>query len=100
MAKKKRKPLFGKFLGIVFLCGAIYFLFNIGMQALETIELQKQKELVEQQLSELKNENDELNSTKTKLENEDYVQTYARGEYMFSLQDEKVFYLPSSDSED
>ena len=29
-----------------------------------------------------------------KLEDPDYVQTYARGEYMFSKGDEKVFYLP------
>ena len=39
-------------------------------------------------------ENASLIATKEKLEDPEYIQTYARGEYMFSKGDEKVFYLP------
>ena len=53
--------------------------------------------LVEAELERLKEENATLTSTKEKLEDPEYIQTYARGEYMFSKGDEKVFYLPSED---
>ena len=53
--------------------------------------------VVEQQLEALRDENASLISTKEKLEDPEYIQTYARGEYMFSKGDEKVFYLPSGD---
>ena len=39
---------------------------------------------VEAELEALRDENASLISTKEKLEDPDYVQTYARGEYMFS----------------
>ena len=58
--------------------------------------LQQQAQVVEEELELLRLENASLTSTKEKLEDPDYVQTYARGEYMFSKDDEKVFYLPSS----
>jgi cell division protein DivIC len=56
--------------------------------------LQQQAKVVEAELEALRAENASLTSTKEKLEEPDYVQTYARGEYMFSKGDEKVFYLP------
>ena len=56
--------------------------------------LQQQANVVEAELQALREENASLTSTKEKLEDPDYVQTYARGEYMFSKGDEKVFYLP------
>ena len=59
--------------------------------------LQQQAKVVEAELEALKDENASLISTKEKLEDPDYIQTYARGEYMFSKGDEKVFYLPSDD---
>ncbi|MBR4484761.1 MAG: septum formation initiator family protein, partial [Erysipelotrichaceae bacterium] len=54
----------------------------------------QQAKVVEAELEALRDENASLTSTKEKLEDPDYVQTYARGEYMFSKGDEKVFYLP------
>ena len=56
--------------------------------------LQQQAKVVEQELEALRDENASLIATKEKLEDPEYIQTYARGEYMFSKGDEKVFYLP------
>ena len=56
--------------------------------------LQQQAKVVEQELEALRDENASLVATKEKLEDPEYIQTYARGEYMFSKGDEKVFYLP------
>lgn len=95
--KKKSNKIVRKLFGIVFLSIALIAVLNVGKQVLEMVELQNQKALVEEELQKLKDENESLNSTKTKLEDPNYIQTYARGEYMFSKNDEKVFYLPSSE---
>lgn len=98
MTKKQKKSnkVIGKLVGVILLCCAIIMALNVGKQVLEMVDLKKQKEIVEKELEQLKEENNSLHSTKTKLEDPNYVQTYARGEYMFSKSDEKVFYLPSS----
>ena len=91
--KKKNKTL-SKVVSIVFIVFAILLLVDVFKRVYNMFTLQKQAEIVEQQLQAIKDENASLISTKEKLEDPDYVQTYARGEYMFSKGDEKVFYLP------
>lgn len=93
--KKKKNGSLSKILSIVLITFAIIFLFDIFKRVYNMFALQKQAELVEQQLEAIREENASLVDTKEKLEDPDYVQTYARGEYMFSKGDEKVFYLPS-----
>lgn len=61
----------------------------------QRITLKKQADIVNQELEKLEEEKVELSSIKSKLEDENYVVTYARGEYMFSKGDEKLFKLPS-----
>ena len=96
--KKKKNPTAGKkiFVILLVLC-LIYFSSDVLKRFYNIFALQKKAELVEQQLEILKDENATLISTKEKLEDPDYVQTYARGKYMFSKGDEKVFYLPGAD---
>ena len=91
--KKKNKTV-SKIVSIVFIVFAILLLVDVFKRVYNMFTLQKQAEIVEQQLEAIKDENASLISTKEKLEDPDYVQTYARGEYMFSKGDEKVFYLP------
>ena len=38
--------------------------------------------------------NNYLNSEKEKLQDPDYVETYARGKYQLSKNGEQIFYLP------
>ena len=93
--KKKKNSTITKLVSIVLIVFAIVILVDVFKRVYTMFALQKQAELVEQQLQAIKDENASLVSTKEKLEDPDYVQTYARGEYMFSKGDEKVFYLPS-----
>ena len=93
--KKKKNNLILKLVSIVMIVFAIVILYNVLMNIYNVFSLQKQAEVVEQELQALKEENASLISTKEKLEDPEYVQTYARGEYMFSKGDEKIFYLPS-----
>ena len=99
--KKKRinKKIFSQLISIVLIIVAIVIFANVGKQVYTMYSLKQQSEVVEKELTKLQDENATLVSTKNKLEDPNYVTTYARGEYMFSKGDEKVFYLPSS-SED
>jgi len=98
--KKKKNSNVIKVISILLIVGAIGVLYKVLNQMMDMVALQKKAETVEQELEALKQENASLISTKEKLEDPDYIQTYARGEYMFSIGDEKIFYLPSSDTEE
>lgn len=93
--KKKKNNTVSKVISILLICFAIVFLIDVFKRVYNMFALQKQAEVVAEQLEAIKDENASLVSTKEKLEDPDYVQTYARGEYMFSKGDEKVFYLPA-----
>ena len=98
MAKKegKRKnSTVKKLVSIALVIVAIFVFSNVLSKIYDMFSLQQQAKLVESQLEILKDENATLTATKEKLEDPEYIQTYARGEYMFSKGDEKVFYLPS-----
>ena len=102
IVKKRRRlnrRLISKLISIVLISAAIYIFFNVGKQFKTMYTLKKQSELVESELTALEDENAALVSIKSKLEDSSYVTTYARGAYMFSRGDEKVFYLPSSSSD-
>ena len=96
--KKKRrisKKLVGKVICIVLLIFAIAIFAGVGKETVNVIHLKKQEATVKEQLAILEQENSDLLATKNKLEDPNYVTTYARGEYMFSKGDEKLFRLPS-----
>ena len=95
-AKRKTKTIVSKLISIALIIAAIAIFTSVLQNVIKMFTLQQQAKLVEAELEALKDENASLISTKEKLEDPDYVQTYARGEYMFSKGDEKVFYLPSN----
>ena len=94
--QRKRKKILTKIVSIFIIIVAIMIFGQVGKKLYTMLSLQKQAETVEQELKALEDENASLISTRDKLEDPNYVQTYARGEYMFSKGDEKVFYLPSN----
>jgi cell division protein DivIC len=94
--KKKKNSIVSKLVSIALIVAAIAILTGVLQKIVDMFSLQQQAKLVEAELEALKDENASLISTKEKLEDPDYVQTYARGEYMFSKGDEKVFYLPGN----
>lgn len=97
MTKKRRrlsKPVI-KVVSILVICVSIYLLIGVGKEVYSMIELQKKAEVAQSELNRLKEENATLISKRDKLEDPEYVQTYARGNYMFSKDGEQIFYLPS-----
>lgn len=97
--KKKRRKLnkrtIVKLISIVLLVVSITMLFGVGKEVISVINLKNEEAQVQEQLAILEQENADLMQTKAKLEDPNYVTTYARGEYMFSKGDEKLFRLPS-----
>lgn len=92
--KKRRNSTFSKLISLLLIVVAIVILTGVLNKIYKMFSLQQQAQLVEAQLENLKLENASLIATKEKLEDPEYAQTYARGEYMFSKGDEKVFYIP------
>lgn len=92
--KKKKNGLVSKLVSIVLIVMTIFVLSGVLKKIYTMFSLQQQAKVVEQELEALRDENASLVATKEKLEDPEYIQTYARGEYMFSKGDEKVFYLP------
>ena len=95
--KKKKSSIVSKLISIILIVAAIGIFGKVLEKIYNMFVLQQKAKVVEAQLEALRDENASLTSTKEKLEDPDYIQTYARGEYMFSKGDEKVFYLPSGD---
>lgn len=97
LTTKKRTPKkpIVRLLSFAALGLSAYLIYGVINEVMSTLELKRKLAEVEQQLAVIKEENSQLTSQKDKLEDPDYVQSYARGNYMFSKEGEQVFYLPS-----
>ncbi|MFI3283571.1 MAG: septum formation initiator family protein [Erysipelotrichaceae bacterium] len=101
MAKEKRKlkKTVTKLIALCFFAGSGWLIYQVYLEVMTTIALKEEKVLVEEELAIIEKENESLISQKTKLEDEDYVQSYARGNYLFSKEGEQIYYLPGSKEE-
>lgn len=71
-----------------------FMLWAAIQEVMTTLKLQQQLSDVQAKLQEVQDENNYLNSEKEKLQDPDYVETYARGKYQLSKNGEQIFYLP------
>ncbi len=92
--RKPRKKILQLF-SVVLLLISAYLFYTIFMEFNETMTLSNQLEIVQEELSAIQEQNRKLSSQVEKLENPDYVQNYARGNYMLSKQGENIYYLPA-----
>ncbi len=99
-AKKKKKKLtpIVKLLLLILAGLSVYFLYSAGNELMTTLRLQRQLSEVQERLQEVQDESAYLNKQKEKLQDPDYVQSYARGNYMLSKTGEQIFYLPENDN--
>lgn len=98
--KKKNRKLapVTKLICVGLIIFSAWLLYSVGREVMTTIELRRQLAEVEEKLQKVQLENERLNSEKEKLQDPDYVQSYARGNYMLSKDGEQIFYLPESNS--
>lgn len=102
MAKEKNKvkkklrfsPMRMVLSAIVFGISA-YLLFSVSKEVLTTIDLTKDLQVFNEQLRIIENETRDLEERKEKLQDPDYIKSFARGEYSITKEGEQVFRLPS-----
>ena len=95
-AKRKMTP-FTRLLCIVVILFSVYLLYRVAAEVYTTITLKQQLALVEEKYQQVLDENEYLTRERAKLEDPDYVASYARGNYMLSKDDEQIFYLPEDE---
>lgn len=101
MEKKKYRPkkTIIKVISIVIIAFSIYLLFGVMNEILHMMELQEEAKVAQAELERVQSENEQLSSQKNKLEDPDYVQSFARSNYMLTKDGEQVFYLPGEESD-
>jgi len=97
MKKTRKKKVLTIIVSLIFLSIAAYFLSQVVEEVLTTVDLKKELKESEVLLAEIKKENIELSDQKDKLQDPEYVKSYARGTYLLSKDGEQIFYLPSSE---
>jgi cell division protein FtsB len=100
MTKKKKrikKPI--RYLCLFLICalliaGIVYFTLGANKQIRTTFSLRADLKVYEEQLKALEAERDSLMNQKEKLTDENYVSNVARGKYLFSKDNEQIYYFP------
>ena len=99
--KEKKKPKFNSARVIVstilFVVSGL-LIFSVVKEVMVTMELTGDLQTLNQQLKEIEDETRNLQERKEKLEDPNYIKSYARGEYSITKEGEQVFRLPSSNS--
>ncbi len=73
-----------------------FLIFSIAKEVMVTVELTGDLQDLNVQLKEIEDETRNLQERKEKLEDPNYIKSYARGEYSITKEGEQVFRLPSS----
>lgn len=94
--KRKMTPLL-KLICFVLIGVSAYLFYRVGKEIYTTVELTKQLNVAKEKFQKVKDESTYLSSEKEKLQDPNYVQSYARGNYMLSKEGEQIFYLPGKE---
>ncbi|MBE6121828.1 MAG: septum formation initiator family protein [Solobacterium sp.] len=97
--KKKRKMTpFLRLICYIVIAASVFLLAEVAREIYTTVELRKQLVEVQQKYQEVQDESAYLLKEREKLADPDYVQSYARGNYMLSKEGEQIFYLPENEN--
>lgn len=93
MKKKQTKKRFVLIL-FIYLFIAVVLIHNVGSSILQIYKTEQEKKEFEEQLVELKEKEEELKGTVTKLQDPDYIARYAREKYLYSKDGEIIIRIP------
>ncbi|MFV0479147.1 MAG: FtsB family cell division protein [Anaerorhabdus sp.] len=94
--RRKMTP-FVRFLCFGVLAFSAWLLYGVIQEFQTTAQLQRNLAEAKEKLEEVQDENEYLIAQKDKLQDPNYVQSYARSNYMLTKEGEQIFYLPSVD---
>ncbi len=89
--KPKKRALLVVFVSLLVIVGVT---FSIGRYWVEIIEKYQEKQELEQELTALKEKEEELQVDANKLQNPDYIGRYAREKYLYSKDGEYILQIP------
>ena len=89
--KPRKKAVFFALTSFVVI---IVVTFSIGRYWVEIIEKYQEKQQLEEELTALKEKEEELQVDANKLQNPDYVARYAREKYLYSKDGEYILQIP------
>ena len=98
--KRKIKSPIVKYISVAVIFVSLFMFVSVAQELMATIELNQKLKVVEAELEVIAKENEQLTSQEDKLKDENYIQSYARGNYMLSKEGEEIYYLPSDEDEE
>lgn len=98
--KSKRMRLGEKLVALTILAVSGFFLYQAGSDLLLTLQLNNQVNETSLQVEDLEKTAELLTNQTEKLQDPEYVKSYARGAYMFSKDGEQIFHLTESETTD
>ncbi len=92
----KRKTVKRKFLiiALIYIALGAILIESVGQTFYQIYVKNKEKKAFEKELVELKDKEEELKATVTKLQDPDYVARYAREKYLYSKDGEIIIRIP------
>ena len=94
--KAKRQKLW---VSLLFIAISIPLFKPVVDEIIKTIELSQSLTDVQAELTTLEEQNQVLTQQKEKLEDPEYVKSYARATYMLTKDGEQIYYLPEEEGE-
>lgn len=95
--KKSKKTIIRNVIFNTITLISLYFIVISLIEIPKVFALIREYNKLEAQYNSAEEELQELTLQKTKLEDEEYVMVFARGKYLFSDKNEKVFHLPAKE---
>lgn len=103
MAGKKKKKTARRLVSFIIcaalLTGIVFMVLDITKEVKTTFTLRADLKEAQAERDALLKEKQQLTEQKEKLENDDYVIAYARGQYLLTREGEQVIILPRIESE-
>lgn len=93
MKKKQAKKRFF-FVFCLYLVIAVILIHNVGSSVFQIYKTEQEKIKFQKELEALKEKEDELKGTVTKLQDPDYIARYAREKYLYSKDGEIIIRIP------
>lgn len=92
--KRRRLSPIARLISYILIIVSLVLLYNVAQEVITTISLRRQLAEAQERYQEVLEENEYLTSERNKLKDPDYVQSYARNNYMLSKDGEQIYYLP------
>jgi cell division protein DivIC len=93
--RKVKSKLLGQLFSLTLIFAASFFFYQAIREIQLTVQLSTKISDSQQQIKLLEAQNQELTDQKAKLQDPEYVKSYARGAYMLSKDGEQIFQLQS-----